>query len=284
MTHFRLPKLSILASAVLIGCGGDRGRENIAQSVGQPAEELTQSELPEIEAVPDSAWPDYPDEARLQFNQRFRTLSAVSAADSGVRVVAGSVTIVDSLRSQYPRSHVLFADGDVVEDRVLFRALPTNRVHDAFVLVQTDGPSGDPGFYSIRLRDGARGEVVAGEAIAWPTADSAIVAQRANSLYGRLVTAVVRDGVLTRIAVEHEALNIATVALTEVLLSRSPETPGDDLVIARGDSVTIVAARHFGRGGPAFEVHTRSGARGWVRVSAAQCPAAVFRGICWYGD
>lgn len=281
--------LGMTAIAVLfalLSAGTACGKAEPEQALTTDALANAVARFPEDTSVEGESWPEYRDARRRAFEAEFAALARVGDSLHMVLYPAEFGRRVDRPRSSYPRSDSLYADSAYgLDDQVLVRVRPRAGTGSAFYVLFTAGMSADPGFYSIRERDGARGEIIWGEALAFVRPDSARLYQRTNSTFPRRRTLVVRDGILEAVHEDPEPVDLASVVLGSLTIRRSATDTTVLERLSRGDSIWVLSARNTdGRGGELFLVRSARGSQGWVRLDGRQCPASVVRGICFYGD
>lgn len=242
--------------------------------------------FPRDSVVDGERWPEYRDARRRAFETQFAALQSVGDSFHVVYFPNEIGRRVERLRSSYPPTDSLYAENESgLDDRVLLRVQPGGGSGSAFFVLFTEGMSADPGFYSIRERDGARSDIIWGEVLAFVRPDSARLYQRSNSLFARRRTLIVRDGILQVVREDPEPVDFSSIALGSLTIRRSATDTTVLERLRRGDSIRVLAARNVeGYGGELFLVRSARGTEGWVRLDSRQCPAALIRGICYYGD
>jgi len=283
----RRRRLVVVLALACVGfaCGREPEAQHEAVVSGNEGAALRYDLPVEIDVEGDS-WPDYPDAGRRRFDSEFSMLRRLGSEWGTVYSSRSRAGVVDRLRSELAPSDPLYEITESgLDDRVLLRVPATGAPDSAYFLVHTEGMSGDPGFYTVRARDGARSTIIWGEVIALSDSGPAMLYQRTNSLFGRRRTVEIRDGMLLPVSQDLEPVALRSIVLGPMSLRRGPSDSTVVASLVRGDSVFVLeAARVEERGGPIFHVRTSAGIQGWVRVAGGQCPSALIRSICFYGD
>lgn len=228
----------------------------------------------------------FPDEGRDAFLARFSVLQRVDAPGGVVLFNPDIARVVDSSRTAYPVGHPLHLVSEVeMDDRVMLRLRFPEEADVEYLLVQTDGMSGDPGFYLLRESDAARWSVEWGEVIAIPSYAGIEVFQRTNSTYAKRRRLRVQNHDLTEVRPAQYEINLRSAAVDSVLVQSSPTDSSAARWLVPGDTIVIVSSDDQRRDGRMlFRVREARGRLGWAWLRDSQCPAAQVRGICFNGD
>jgi hypothetical protein len=239
-----------------------------------------------IGCIETSSLTTYPDEGERSFVEGFAGLSRLDAPGTTVLYEPRIARVVDSLRSSYPVSHPLYEDSESgMDDRVLLRLrLPT--VPDVeYVLVHTDGMSGDPGFYLLSEQEPEQQYVELGEIIAVPQSGDIQIYQRTNSSFAKRRTLHVVNHSLTEIKPESYTINLRTVTIDSVWLQRSDVDTTLIGLILPGYLIDVLDSAEERRDGRMlYRVRNERGRVAWAWLLDSQCPTAQVRGICFVVD
>lgn len=235
--------------------------------------------------MPDSSsWPST--SAESSFIASYPRLARVGRT-SGVLLYPGTgAEVIDRLRSELPPTHAAYlGDAFGIDDRVLVRMrLPAAEGSEYFV-VHTDGPSGDPGFYLVDASTGRESPVIWGEVLALPESGEFAMYQRTNTFFPKRKRVRVDGGELVEVAEPRYTVGLRTIALDSLFVVRSEQDSTIVARLGRGDSVEVLEASDESTTGryPLW-LRTASGVRGLVMLDMPQCPAALLRGLCFFGD